>query len=651
MEEAGSMEKSMSKHEQSSDTIAVPDEVGASFSDSTIRNYGPDPLQTARLVGRDSVGSAPHSPVSAIHSDNSETNYVSSTESLIVKGDKPHSHFRSLNLFSKSKSKPRVHHSHHDSAGSSQCDGVDESASSSRQSPSSIRLRLSFVGLFFTIFLSGLDQTVTSTILTRIANDFKSLDRVEWVPTVFMLCSTCLNIISGRIADIFGRFNVLIFSLLAFITGAVVSTWARSMTVFIIARGVSGIACGGMLNLSIIIISDIVPIERRGKYLGFLQVCFGVANAAGPLIGGLFADRVSWRAAFFADMIMGIVTIVYLAVILRLPKMVTLASMKDGIRKLDVIGIVAVSICIALLIVGLNIGGTTISWSSPITIVCLAVGGAMLGVFIIVELKLAKAPLVPMWVFGVRNLVIPFSVTFMSAMTMFTIIFFLPVYFSAVFGVNAMVAGFLSLPFGMSLGLSSFVSGYLMSRNISYRTFLRIGPAIMAVGSLLLALLSGKVPRGAISALLVIPGTGMGNIIVSNVIAAQAAVEPRFVVLVTPLCEFFLSIGGVIGVAAFGAVYRTKLSKVLAEAAVGESAWAKMIIEEARKDVSVVYTSDIPDALKDKIAHAFATSISLGFWTLFPFVVLACALSILLRKDPKPAGNPESIPLQPVDSA
>ncbi|KAJ2891889.1 hypothetical protein GGI21_005744, partial [Coemansia aciculifera] len=122
---------------------------------------------------------------------------------------------------------------------------------------SHIRRRFIFVGLFFTIFLSGLDQTVTSTILTHIANDFKALDRIDWVPTIFMLCSTCLNILSGRIADVFDRASVLLFSLAAFVIGAVLSAFAQSIVMFIVARGISGIGCGGMLSLSIIIISDI----------------------------------------------------------------------------------------------------------------------------------------------------------------------------------------------------------------------------------------------------------------------------------------------------------------------------------------------------------------------------------------------------------
>ncbi|KAJ1948671.1 hypothetical protein FBU59_001483 [Linderina macrospora] len=499
-----------------------------------------------------------------------------------------------------------------------------------------------FAGLFFTIFLSGLDQTVTSTILTRIADDFKSLDRIEWVPTVFMLCSTCLNIISGRIAEVFGRVFVLGFSLIAFVAGAVLSATASNIVVFIGARGISGIACGGMLSLSIIIISDIVPIERRGRYLGFLQICFGLSNAAGPLIGGLFADRISWRAAFYADMIMGAVTLLYLALVLRLPKLPTRLSWTDGLRSLDYMGIMVIIASISLIIVGMNMGGTLLSWSSPITIACLAVGCLLLGVFVIVELKVPVVPLVPMWIFGVRNLVIACLVTFLCGMTMFSIIFYLPVYFSAVFGVNAMRSGLLVLPFGVALSVSSFISGYIMSTMGKYRLLLRVGPAIMIVGVVILGLLSGKTSEIAQALLLVIPGIGMGNVIVSNVIAAQATTHPRFIATVTPLCEFFLSIGGVIGVALFGAVHRNRLAHILTTSAIGESVAAQEIINEARRDVSVVYASAIPGLLRMKIADAYVHSMTLGLWVLLPFLVIAFLLSLALEKSPLKAGPREA---------
>ncbi|KAJ2181241.1 hypothetical protein GGF45_001621, partial [Coemansia sp. RSA 551] len=538
-----------------------------------------EPLQVVDLGPWRPIDSPELSPVSEPYSEDSSTQY-NSTESLVGKNE-PTVHFYAT------ASSPSLQ----SQASHSSLDIKQHDYDSRPPKTTSVRHYLMFVGLFFTIFLSGLDQTVTSTILTRIADDFKALDRIEWVPTIFMLCSTCLNIISGRIADVFGRLSVLLFSLAAFIAGAIVSASAQSIVVFIAARGLSGIACGGMLNLSIIIISDLVPIERRGKYLGVLQICFGASNAAGPLVGGMFADRINWRAAFIADMIMGIVTLVYLAVALRLPRPASATSWKDGLRKLDYAGILVVTASISLVIVGLNIGGTILLWSSPVTISCLVVGVVLLGVFVAVELKLPQVPLVPMWLFTVRNLNIAFLVTFMCGMAMFSVIFYMPVYFSAVYGANAMRAGLLVLPFGIALSVSSFISGLFMSTPGMYRQFLRLGPATMAVGILVLAIVSGRTSETVQSVLLIIPGIGMGNVIVSNIIAAQATTDSRFISTVTPLCEFFLSIGGVIGVAIFGAVHRNKLSRILTATAAGETQAAQAIINEARKDVSVAYAA------------------------------------------------------------
>ncbi|KAJ2272711.1 hypothetical protein J3F81_002948 [Coemansia sp. RSA 371] len=595
-----------------------------------------EPLQVVDLGPWRPIDSPELSPVSEPYSEDSSTQY-NSTESLVGKNE-PTVHFYAT------ASSPSLQ----SQASRSSLDIKQHDYDSRPPKTTSVRHYLMFVGLFFTIFLSGLDQTVTSTILTRIADDFKALDRIEWVPTIFMLCSTCLNIISGRIADVFGRLSVLLFSLAAFIAGAIVSASAQSIVVFIAARGLSGIACGGMLNLSIIIISDLVPIERRGKYLGVLQICFGASNAAGPLVGGMFADRINWRAAFIADMIMGIVTLVYLAVALRLPRPASATSWKDGLRKLDYAGILVVTASISLVIVGLNIGGTILLWSSPVTISCLVVGVVLLGVFVAVELKLPQVPLVPMWLFTVRNLNIAFLVTFMCGMAMFSVIFYMPVYFSAVYGANAMRAGLLVLPFGIALSVSSFISGLFMSTPGMYRQFLRLGPATMAVGILVLAIVSGRTSETVQSVLLIIPGIGMGNVIVSNIIAAQATTDSRFISTVTPLCEFFLSIGGVIGVAIFGAVHRNKLSRILTATAAGETQAAQAIINEARKDVSVAYAAQVSDPLRLKISDAYAASMQQALWVMLPFIVLAFILSLALENNPKSA-RPDEILMEQVE--
>ncbi|KAJ2560898.1 hypothetical protein GGH95_004795 [Coemansia sp. RSA 1836] len=208
----------------------------------------------------------------------------------------------------------------------------------------------------------------------------------------------------------------------------------------------------------------------------------------------------------------------------------------------------------------------------------------------------------------------------------------MPVYFSAVFGADAMRAGLLVLPFGLSLSVSSFVTGYFMSGKAHYLLFMRMGPAVMALGIMLLALLSGRTSQAAQAVLLIVPGIGMGNVIVANVITAQAATDAHLIATITPLCEFFLSIGGVFGVALFGAVYRNKLSSILAAALVGESPGAQALISEARKDVSVIYAAGVPDALRKTVAAAYVDAMRLGMWVIFPLLVVAFLLSLAMKE-------------------
>ncbi|KAJ2072869.1 hypothetical protein GGI09_009037 [Coemansia sp. S100] len=123
----------------------------------------------------------------------------------------------------------------------------------------------------------------------------------------------------------------------------------------------------------------------------------------------------------------------------------------------------------------------------------------------------------------------------------------------------------------------------------------------------------------------------MGNVIVANVIAAQAATDAHLIATITPLCEFFLSIGGVFGVALFGAVYRNKLSGILTAALVGESLSAQTLISEARKDVSVIYAAGVSDSLRRTVAAAYVDAMRLGMWVMLPLLIVAFLLSMAMK--------------------
>ncbi|KAJ2768187.1 hypothetical protein IWQ57_003640, partial [Coemansia nantahalensis] len=152
---------------------------------------------------------------------------------------------------------------------------------------------------------------------------------------------------------------------------------------------------------------------------------------------------------------------------------------------------------------------------------------------------------------------------------------------------------------------------------------------------------------GAFAALLLVPGAGMGAVIVSNVIAAQACTDARFIATVTPICEFFLSIGGVIGVAVFGAVHRNKLSAIIAAAAAGETPAIRALLDEARRDVSVIHTDGVPEYVRAVVTRSYAASLGQALWAVLPFIGLALLLALALEQTPAPA-TPE-IPLEQID--
>lgn len=504
-------------------------------------------------------------------------------------------------------------------------------------------LKLTFLGLYITIFVSGIDQTVVSTILTRISSELHGLDKISWVPTVFMLCSTSANLVSGRMADVFGRLAVLESAIMAFVVGSLVGLFAQSMWMLILARGLGGIGCGGMVSVSIIMISDLVSIDRRGKYLGFLQICFGLSNAVGPLMGGALADSFSWRVTFGVCVAIGGIIALYMLFVARQPKkshQKSAVTKANRFKNMDLLGIAVIIASISLLIVGLDMGGTMAAWEAPATIACLCVGSVLVGVFIYIELRIARQPLVPMWIFKERNVVTSFLVTFLCATAMFSIIFYMPLYFSAVHGASAMKAGLYVLPFGLSLSVSSMISGHFMSRNSAHHLlFMKMGPFIMAVGVLVLALRCAvsQVKAIEICLLLLIPGIGMGLVIVANVIAVQAVTHPRYLATVTPLCEFFLSIGGVLGVAAFGAVYGSRLTRLLDRLLqiYKDNKAAQKIVNEAHKNVGVIFDSGgkkVTETLKTQIIDAYVRSLRLAIWVLLPMLGVAFCVSLVLSK-------------------
>src|SRR5699024_7394094 len=158
---------------------------------------------------------------------------------------------------------------------------------------------LLFAGLMVTMLLASLNQTVLATALPTMVGELHGVDQMTWVISGYILASTIMMPIYGRISDQLGRKPVLISAIAVFMIGSILGALAEDMSLLIVARVVQGLGAGGLMILSQAAIADVVPARERGRYMGAMGAVFAVSSVAGPLLGGWFTEGPGWRWAFW----------------------------------------------------------------------------------------------------------------------------------------------------------------------------------------------------------------------------------------------------------------------------------------------------------------------------------------------------------------
>src|SRR3954447_1463522 len=237
------------------------------------------------------------------------------------------------------------------------------------------------------MLLAALDQTVLSTALPTIVGELSGLERLSWVVTSYLLTSTVSVPLYGKLSDLHGRKHLFQMAIGIFVVGSLLSGLAQTMTQLIIFRGVQGLGAGGIQSMAQAIIADIVSPRERGRYVGYMTGTWALSSIAGPLLGGLFVDHLTWRWLFFINVPIGAVALVVAIRVLKLPAV-------HIERKIDYTGaalIVGASTCLLL---GLTWGGTQYPWGSPTIIGLFLAALVGLALFVFVELR-AEEPMLP----------------------------------------------------------------------------------------------------------------------------------------------------------------------------------------------------------------------------------------------------------------
>jgi EmrB/QacA subfamily drug resistance transporter len=435
---------------------------------------------------------------------------------------------------------------------------------------------LTVVGIGLAMFLGALDQTIVSTALPRIVADLGGLDRYAWVTTVYLLVSTLLVPIYGKLSDIVNRKTLELGSVTVFLVGSALCGMAGEwgalpflgdgMNQLVVFRGIQGLGGAGLFALAFIIISDLYPPRDRGKIGGLFGAVFGLSSVLGPLIGGFLTDHAGswwppvegWRWVFYVNLPIGAVALAFIA--LKMPRL----TPPDDSHRLDLVSAGLMVAGFFPLILGLQLDKTQHPWTSPEVLSLLVGGVVVLGLWAGHSLYGSKHPILDLRLF--KNPVFTLGVvsSFFFGAAFLSILVFLPLYMVNVQGVSATAAGASVIPLTLGIVLGAGVGGPIATKLGKYKGLLVVGAAVALAGGLLMVLFGAGTPYWLIFAAMVITGAGFGPAQSLYSVAIQNAVPVRELGQATSFAQFSRQIGSTVGTALSGALFSAAIAAAMA---------------------------------------------------------------------------------------
>jgi EmrB/QacA subfamily drug resistance transporter len=453
--------------------------------------------------------------------------------------------------------------------------------------------RLILIGTLLGLFLAALDQTIVATALPRIVKDLNGLSLFSWVTTAYLLASTALVPIYGKLSDIYGRKPILMFGIVVFLIGSALcgaagepffgSLFGGGMMQLVVFRGLQGLGAAALTSVAFSIIADIFAPADRGRYQGLFGAVFGISSVIGPLLGGFLTDNISWRWVFYVNLPVGLIALAFIA-----SKMPTLAS---GLKpKVDYVGAVLIVVFSVPLLLALTFGADkTYAWTSPTVLGMFGLSLAALIAFLFVESR-HESPILPLSLF--KNPTFAWGVTarFFIGAAFLGAILFLSLYLVNVQGVSATAAGTATIPLTLGLIFGAIMSGQIASRLGYYKGLIIGGLILMMGGFLLLSTLNADTPYIRVILYMIVLGLGIGPALPLFNLAIQNAVKPWEIGVATSSGQFFQQLGSVLGTAIFGAVLSSGLvsnaDKSFKSVEAGQPPAVVAQLETVRKDFS-----------------------------------------------------------------
>jgi EmrB/QacA subfamily drug resistance transporter len=479
-----------------------------------------------------------------------------------------------------------------------------------------------FAGLMLALTLASLDQNIVSTALPRIVSDLGGLAHLSWVVTAFMVTSTASTPLYGKLSDMYGRKALFFVAIIIFLIGSVLCGAAESMLQLILFRALQGLGAGGLMTLAQTTVGDLIEPRERGRYQGLFGAVFAACSVAGPLLGGVITDLLSWRWIFYVNLPVGAAALFLIAIGLR-------HHCQSVTHRIDYTGAGLLTAGTVSLLLFLSWGGVTFPWASPL-IIGLAAGATLLYGLFIAQEKRAVEPIIPLGLFRNRVFLVGVSVIGINSMALFGSLVFLPLFFQLVLHASPSHAGVMMAPMMGGVIVAAVTGGRLVARTGRYKIFPVGGLLTATIAFLTLAyaaIYSAGIPL--IETALVILGAGLGLVMPNLTVAIQNSVQRPTLGVATSVSAFIRSLGGTLGVAISGAVVAVRLRLLLPAAWTTPNASGSTPLQMGLQQMR-----QTPLATRELLEHAYRHAIATTFVTGGVMAFLAFFIVLFLPEIP-----------------
>ena len=417
---------------------------------------------------------------------------------------------------------------------------------------------LAVAGLMLALFLVALDQTIVGTALPKIIADLKGFDQYAWVTTAYLLASTAMIPVIGKLGDVYGRKYFIIGGVAIFLVGSALCGAAWGMTELILFRGLQGLGAGMIFSNIFTSVADIFPDPaRRAKFQGIFFSVFALSSVVGPTLGGWITDNLSWRWVFYINLPLGIFSLFILPIVLP----------QSGVRrrvKIDYLGAVTITASVVSLLLALSWVGQGDAWGATRVVIGFIVSGVLLAAFILIELR-ADEPVIPLSLFKSRTFTSAALLMFFVGIGMFGIILYTPLFVQGVLGKTATGSGAVITPLVLSMTLVGIVGGQIIARVKRIKPFTLFGTVMMSFGVYLLTTLNVDSTQAQVALFLAVTGLGLGLIMPTATLAVQSTVDKTVIGVATSATQFIRSLGSTVGTAVIGSLVTKGYANNLAD--------------------------------------------------------------------------------------